>query len=208
MVDANLTFGTALLEAVAQHRPTFINVGTAWQNYEGITGRANCLYAATKNAFHEILAFYADAHQLNAATLQLSDVYGPEDHRKKLFWYLAQAASTGEALKLSPGEQLLDLLHVSDAVAALQAVATHLQARGGTTVQQFAASSGSLHTLRTVVDLFQEALGRPVPASWGSRPYRAREIMRPTIPLPPPPGWSAKVTLATGLRDLVSKELP
>jgi nucleoside-diphosphate-sugar epimerase len=121
MVDANIRLGVQLAEACSQRgKIVFINVGTYWQNGQG-TSRYEpvSLYAAMKQAFQDIAVYYARATPLRIATLKFFDVYGPNDPRGKLLAQLDEARTTKTSLPLSPGKQLIEMVHIDDAVAAL-----------------------------------------------------------------------------------------
>jgi nucleoside-diphosphate-sugar epimerase len=119
LIQSNITFGTHLVEAaVVNGCFQFINTGTSWQHYENEDYNPVNLYAATKQAFEDILKYYVEAHGVKVITLKLFDTYGPDDPRPKLMNLLKRAAETGETLEMSPGEQLIDLVHVDDVVEA------------------------------------------------------------------------------------------
>lgn len=203
LVASNLDFPMRLADALAAVGPvTFVNVGTAWQHRAGAPYSPVDLYAATKQAFEDVLRFYAETRRLHVVHLKFFDTYGPRDPRPKLFSLLMQALADGTALEMSPGEQLIDLLHVSDAVQAL------LRAREAIepgTPHSFAASSGAALSLRHLVRLFEEESGRPIHVTWGARPYRATEMFEPWDAGPPPPGWAPQVDLRRGIRQAISE---
>ncbi len=204
MLRANIDLGTHLLEAMARTgRGNFINTGTFWQHdrtggYDPVN-----LYAATKQAFEEILRYYCRAKGIRAVTLKLFDVYGPGDTRDKLFRHLERAVSSGQPLNMTPGRQLVDFVHIDDVVRAYLRAAqlvccSSRTARG----ESYAVSSGRQTPLRDVVEIYRRACGKTVPVVWGGRPYRAREVMKPWKGKPLP-GWKARVDLAEGIRDML-----
>lgn len=198
MVEANVGFGTMLAEAVSRAGDCrFVNTGTVWQHYDARPYSPVSLYAATKQALADVLVFYAEVEGLDVVTLELTDTYGPGDTRPKLLPVLARAAHEGTTLELTDGTQLIDLLHVSDAVSALLAAA---DAEPGAT---YGASSGGAITLRELVERFESVTGCSVDARWGVRPSRPREMLRPWMVSGPPPGWAPAVSLEDGIRELV-----
>ncbi|MDQ1439319.1 MAG: UDP-glucose 4-epimerase [Acidimicrobiaceae bacterium] len=202
LVEANVAFGARVAEALAGlggHR-LLVATGTAWQHYEGRAYSPVALYAATKQALADVLRYYADAGQLSVTVLKLFDTYGPDDPRRKLLRLLADAAVSGETLEMSGGEQLIDLLHVDDVVAALLHAVDRNGDAGGTPYLEFAVSSGAPVPLRTLVETFNQATGRTVNVTWGARPYRPREMFTPWEAGPPLPGWKPEVALADGIR--------
>jgi nucleoside-diphosphate-sugar epimerase len=202
MVRSNILFGTQLLEALAAADVRrVVNVGTAWQHYLGAEARAVSLYAATKQAFEAILTYYCDAHAMRAVSLHLADSYGPTDTRSKLLTLLRQAAAGTAPLRMSPGEQQIDLLHVEDVVDALLEAGrrTQMMQAGHDT---FRVSSGHPVTLRELVARFEQAIGRQIPIEWGAVPYRPRESMEPWQGGEQLPGWQPRIGLDDGLRQL------
>lgn len=202
LIRSNILFGTQLLEAAAAHGvPCLVSAGTSWQHYERSDYRAVCLYAATKQAFEDIMRFYADAYPLRALTLKLFDTYGPADPRNKLFALLRRAAERGEPLALSPGEQKLDLVYVDDVVRAFLHAERRLRSEQADLAGAYGVGSGRLVTLREVAALYQRVTGRHVDIRWGERPYRQREVMVPwggeSLP-----GWQATTDLETGIRRM------
>src|SRR5260370_942833 len=96
----------------------FVNTGTSWQHYEGAAYNPVCLYAATKQAFDDILRYYRERFGLRVVTLELSDTYGPGDPRKKLVPLLVERVKDRQKLSMSAGEQRISLVFISDVVEA------------------------------------------------------------------------------------------
>lgn len=205
LIEANLTLGTQLLQLMAEHQVnTFINTSTYWQHLHSATlYEPVCLYAASKQAFENIVDYYVQIQKVKAITLKLFDVYGPNDHRNKILQTLYNAATLQKAVKLSPGEQLLDLVYIDDVVDAYcQAIninntAQHLK---------YFISSFVCNTLQEVVKIYQTILGKNIPVIWGGLPYRMREVMIPCKG-EPLPNWQAKTNLMTGLSKVIASQL-
>ena len=156
------------------------------------------LYAAMKQAFTDVLRYYSEVAGLPVVTLELTDTYGANDPRLKLLPILVRAAHAGTTLQMTDGSQLIDLLHVDDAVRALLATAA---ATPGAT---YGASGGETMTLRELVARFEAVTGLSVDAEWGARAARPREMIRPWMVSDPPPGWAPQVALDDGIRSLVA----
>ncbi len=201
LLDANLRLGVHLAEACARRgRGVLVSAGTYWQHAGG-TARYEpvSLYAAMKQGFQDIAAYYAAATPLRVATVQLCDVYGPGDPRGKVLGQLDAARAAGCPLKLSPGRQLVDLIHVDDAAAALIRAARALRSAPALSGSVWTVSSRRRRTLREIVAAYAQAAGK-VEVIWGGRPYREREVMRPWRG-PSVPGWKPRVGLTEGLAD-------
>ncbi len=209
LIISNVLFGTQLLEAMAVHGVfRIVNTGTSWQHYGNETYSPVNLYAATKQAFEDVMKYYVEARGMNAVTLKLFDTYGPNDPRPKLFHLLEKLAHEGTSLTMSPGEQVIDLVHVSDVVTAFEIASDRLAHGLVEGHEAYAVSSGSPMTLKEVVELFERALGRNLAIEWGGRPYRAREVMSLWDKGKGLPCWSQAYSLETGINDLLkSKEM-
>lgn len=203
MLEANLGFGLRLLEAMRRNGVTrLVNTSTAWEHFSDEADEPVNLYAATKRAFGMIIDRYVDTVGLHAVTLKLYDTYGPGDRRAKLFNLLRQASAGDSSLRMSPGDQELDLVHVDDVAAAHALAAEWLAGQQEPAHSAFAVSSGVRVRLRDVVGLYERTTGVQVPVEWGARPYRAREVMRPWSGGEWVPGWQPRVSLAEGLKRL------
>jgi nucleoside-diphosphate-sugar epimerase len=213
LIADNIGFPTRLADAVAGDGHPFVNVGTAWQHVDGARYRPKNLYAATKQAFEDVLRFYTDRDLLRAVTVNLYDSYGPLDHRAKLLGALLRSLQTRETLSMSSGIQVIDLVHVDDIVRALL-LAAELCASGAVPAWEsgegaaayFALSSGSPCTLRELVDLVGEVAGTPVPVEWGARPDRAGDMLVAWAAGPPVPGWIPEISLRDGLAALIQPD--
>jgi nucleoside-diphosphate-sugar epimerase len=206
LIESNVLFGTQLLEAMAVTQTRhLVTAGTSWQHYENAPYRPVSLYAATKQAYEDIVRFYADAGLVRAVSLHLYDTYGPSDPRPKLIHLLTRAAKSGERLAMSPGEQLLNLVHVDDVIDAFLTAGQRLRDGSSASFETFAVSADRTLSLRDLVTVFGRVHGAPLSITWGGRPYRPREVMRPWDAGEPIPGWAPKVSLEQGIRRLLDE---
>jgi nucleoside-diphosphate-sugar epimerase len=211
LVASNLLLGLQLAEGMgAAGRTLLVNTGTAWQHYENEDYDPVNLYAATKEAYLDLLRFYQEAAGLEVITLELYESYGPRDPRPKLMTALVRAArqATGEGgagarLALTDGTQRLDLVHVRDIARAYARAAERLLRGEVAGSERWAVRSGEPRSVREVVELVGRTAGKPFAAEWGVRPYRAREVMEPPE-RPTLPGWRAEIPLEAGIRELLS----
>lgn len=203
MLQTNVVFATELVEAICNEGyRSLINTGTTWQHFNSATYDPMCLYAATKQAFEDILEFYVQAHGLNVVTLKISDTYGPSDPRRKLVDILMRAIGSPAQIDLSPGDQRLDLVHVEDVVCAFDMAAHRLMSGQVHGHERYRIGAGALISIRELVAAIERATGKTTNVRFGKRPYRAREVMLPACPNGPLPGWSARIDLDEGLRRL------
>lgn len=199
LIGSNLLFSTQLAEAMAVNGVKyFVNTGTSWQHYNNESYSPVNLYAATKQAFEDMLDYYIEAYDLKATTLYLFDTYGPDDHRAKLISLLWKSAITQQPLSMSPGEQMIDLVHIDDVMRAYtQAADALLTQESGHT--RFGISSGRPMRLIDLIEVFQRATKKSLPITFGGRPYRAREVMQTWRSYKKLPGWTPRIQLSEGL---------
>lgn len=203
LVQSNVTFATQLTEAMAQNSSwCLINTGTSWEHYENAAYNPVNLYAATKQAFESILAYYLATTPLKAITLKLFDTYGPGDPRPKLFTMLQKVAAEGKPLAMSLGEQLIDLVYVDDIVRAYLIAADRLLSGEVSGHEQYAVSSGNPLRLRELVEIYRKVTGKEFSIQWGERPYRQREVMIPWHNGKTLPCWKVEVDLIEGIRRI------
>lgn len=206
MLESNIVFGTQLIEAMAAHKVYhLVNTGTSWQHYQGRDYSPACLYAATKQAFEDMLQFYIESTPLKAITLKLYDTYGPDDRRKKLFSLLQQMTGKKKNLKMSPGNQSLDLVYIDDVVEAYLIAGKRLLKGLAAGHERYAVSSGEQIKLKKLIRIYEKKSGTALPVKWGARPYREREVMRPWYGGRLLPGWHPTVKLPDGIFRLLSK---
>lgn len=197
MLNANVTFGTIVAQACAETGSRLVHATSAWQHYQGADYAPVSLYAATKQALVDIVEYFRLVEGLDAREVCLFDTYGPDDDRGKLISALLDAADSGREMNMSSGTQLVDLVHISDVVAALL-MAGETDQFGTRMVVRTAAPL----TVRGVAAVVEEISGKPLAINWGSRPDRGREMVSDWSIKGDNLGWTAKTSLSDGLAQL------
>lgn len=204
VLDANLRFGTALLQAAGEldgpAPVSFLNTGT-------VLAPEVSLYALSKTQFSQWGATMAAQRpeRLRFVDLRLQQMYGAGDDRSKFTTHVIEACRRGEPrLALTAGEQRRDFIHIDDVVEAYDRV---LAARDG-----FAAAdaveigSGEAVTMRDFVELTKRLTGAATQLDFGAVPYRAHEAMlcvADTARLRGL-GWVPRFDLEAGLRQTLA----
>ena len=205
LILSNITFGLHLLEAMKiSGVKELINTGTSWQHYNNDDYNPVCLYAATKQAFESLIEFYVQAEDFKVITLKLFDTYGETDTRPKLINLLNKFADEKAELKMSPGEQVLNLVHISDVCEAFNTALEIVRCDGFYGAKSYAVASEETYQLKEVIQLFEHISGKSVNIVWGGRPYREREVMKIWNNGIRLPNWVAKVTLEQGMKKITN----
>jgi|688.fasta_scaffold220007_2 CDP-paratose synthetase len=121
LIDSNITFPILLAEKIKSksNPPSWVNVSTFMQHYEGKSYFPTSLYAATKQACEDLFEYFQVSNQIKVKTLVFPNIYGEDDGRHKLVNLLISSIRENNMINLSSGNQVMDLLHVSDAVDGL-----------------------------------------------------------------------------------------
>lgn len=200
ILQGNIAFGTEILEAMKYSKTKLlINTGTYWQNYNNEEYNPVDLYAATKQAFQDIIKYYVEAENIRCITLKLFDTYGGNDRRPKLINLLNKFADEGTELNMSPGEQILDLVHVEDIVEAYIVAYENLNKDLHLRDEKYAVATEERYQLKEIIQLFEEISNKKLNISWGGREYRKREVMIPWTNYKVLPNWKRKISLKKGL---------
>lgn len=205
MIQSNITFGTQLAEAMIAHRVyCLVNTGTYSQHYENKAYSPACLYAATKQAYKDMLQFYTETTPLKVITLELFDNYGPGDPRPKIMTLLQKAAMEKKPLAMTPGEQWIDLVYIDDITEAFELSAVRLLRDKAEKDETYSVSSQQPIRLKDLVKVFENVAGCRLQIEWGGRPYSSREEMTPWNKGKILPYWKARISLSEGIKKLMN----
>ncbi len=207
LIRSNITFGTELVDAIVTNNVyNLVNVGGFFQHFNDAEYNPVNLYAATKEAFGMrggIVKYYVEVRDLKCIELHLFDTYGADDKRGKILGLLKKISESGETLKMSPGEQLIDIVYIDDVIEAFLLAGKMLAASEYDNCGIYGVSSTNPVSLREVVKIFEKVAGKKLAIEWGGRPYRTREIMVPWKSYKLLPGWSPKIPLEEGIKKFL-----
>lgn len=203
LIVSNVTFGAYLLEAMSACGCSgMVYASTVMAHYGGEAYRPLNLYAATKQAFSDVLTYYTDAGLMRAVTLVLSDTYGPDDRRSKVLNLIRRAAQRGESIALSDGGQDYDVVHIDDVVRAFYTVGEQLLRRDDWKNEIFQVCADRPLTLReTVEKMLTINSFPPETAAWGRQPNAEREIRKAVRLHSALPNWKPQVDIEKGLHS-------
>jgi nucleoside-diphosphate-sugar epimerase len=200
MIACNLTTGTALLRgaALCSQPPLLVNSGSYWQFSEEASYSPNTFYAATKQAFMDLMRFYEKFRGIRSTSLILFDTFGFDDPRPKL-WTKILHAPHGARIPLSEGRQFIELVHVDDVVEAFMHAA-ELMEPGTELGAAYAVRSERTITLRELIESFNAHAGTNLHLDWGAIAYWEGQIFQPWQG-PLLPGWHAKIRIDTTVAE-------
>lgn len=151
-------------------------------------------YSASKQAGQDLLEHFA-LRGLKVLQVIMFDTYGEDDTRRKLLKILQDACSRDEEIGTTHGDQEIDLVHIDDVCAGVEAAIRELDtwdASQGVLVRGL--GSGAPIRVKDLITRVGAQAGKPLRAKIGDRNYRPREVMKVYRNYQRPAGWSPKRT--------------
>ena len=168
--------------------------GTSWQFADSDRYRPFNLYAASKQAGQDMLEHFA-LRGLKVLQLIMFDTYGEGDTRRKLLKILQDACAGDEEIGTTLGDQEIDLVHIKDVCAGVEAAIRELDTWDASQgVLVLGLGSGSPIRVKDLITRVGTQAGKPLRAKIGDRDYRPREVMKVYRNYRRPVGWSPKRT--------------
>lgn len=179
LINSNILFSTKLIEFCTKAGcKKFICTSTVWKNYHN-TNRPVNLYAATKNAFEEIIKYYQSSFKLQIINTYLSDTYGELDRRNKLIPILIKNAYSNKKLQLTPSNNIVEILHIKDVIELYIKIIDFIKISRGSFIHCYYAK-GESFTLKNLILKFIKASNSNLSIQFNKKPYRVREVMYPS----------------------------
>lgn len=202
LIESNVAFGSMIIEAASNSNvPWFINTETFTQyNEDGKYSPSN-LYSASKQAFNDVVRYYAENSDITILNIILFNTFGAGDTRKKIFNLWKTAIETGVTVDMSPGKQIMDITHVDNVVDGYGKAVELLRKNDGRQLNGkfFTLPSNERMTLVELSKLFSDTLGKPLKINFGATPYRENEIMNP-LQGTPLTDWKPTISLRDGIK--------
>jgi len=198
MLACNIQAGLSLLEYASASGAVFINLSTVFQHGPGLPYHPNSLYAATKQAFADLLKHYVSNRGLAAVDLCLHDTYGPGDRRRKLLPQLLDGLRNQREVKLGSLDTQMNLVYITDVTRAI--VASIEAGVSGS----FSVVADENHTIREVVEILEQISGLNLSIVIDHDLVRSSQFPRPVAPRLP--DWRPTVDLQQGLSRILKED--
>ena len=175
LLNGSLSLASRLAELGCEQ---FIGIGTCFE-YDTTLGylsensitQPRSLYAASKLALQLVLEQLANSTGMQVAWLRLFYQYGAFEDEQRLVPSVICALLRNQTVKLTPGEQIRDFLHIEDVVAAIWAVAQS-QVSGVVNV-----GSGKPIAVKDIANMIGTLLDRRELIALGAIPYYSSDPM-------------------------------
>ena len=198
--SSNVLYGNTLL-SILKEIPglVFVNFTTSLA-YEGTIISPYSFYALTKVNFIQSLNYYARFHTLCVFNLILYTVYGKGDKTKRALNYILDSLDASEPISMSPGEQLMDFIHVDDVVGLCLQL---LENKPNKKMEEIHVGTGRGTTLKQAAKLIASLSHQKANIHFGSIPYRKEEKMVNIAPISQNRFWNSSVEIETGFLSLI-----
>lgn len=177
LLTTNIVFFCRLLDALKNTDiGLFVNTGTFAEYCKGdeVLDPAY-LYSATKTASRSFLDYYSKAYEFKQSTVIPYTIYGGQDTQKKIIDIMFNSVSSQVPIDLSPGEQVLDFIHVDD-VADFYAMLIEKKEELPA-ISNLHLGTGKGHTLRELACIIEKVTGHRPNINWGGKQYRPTDVM-------------------------------
>ena len=116
LLYSNLYSNIYFLEQATQNNlfKGYISFGTKWEFNQNMEFNPLNFYSATKHANDIFFNYFSQKKNICTVSLKIFDTYGPNDKRSKILNLIIDSIKKNKTLKLTPGDQYLDYVHIND----------------------------------------------------------------------------------------------
>lgn len=207
LLNANIEFFCRILDSLKNSNiKYFINTGTFAEYYKGGENLdPSYLYAATKTASRSILDYYSRNYNFKQVTVVPYSIYGTVDTQKRVVDIIIDSINSERFIDFSPGEQVLDFIHINDVVDFFMNLIEVLPEIPNKS--NFQLGTGKGHTIKEVASLIENLTGKKALINWASKPYRTSDVMFAVANTDYSSynfNWKSKLDLEEGIRLFLS----
>ena len=198
--EANVLFGAKLVEILKNNKNVvFVNFNTSLA-YQGIGIYPHSYYAMTKACFSQSLSYYTEKNYFTVFNLIFYNVYGVNDTTKRAINYIIDSLDANKPVLMSPGEQILDFIHVDDVI---QLCVELLKQTPSIPKEDIHVGTGRGITLKETAHLISALSGKQTNIEFGGLPYRDDEKMVNIAPIENNRFWKSTISIEQGFLSLI-----
>lgn len=209
LLDTNISFFCQILDATKDcDIQLFVNTGT-FAEYSKGDGKFDpaYLYSATKTASRSFLDYYSKVYKFKQATVVPYTIYGGIDTQKKIIDIIYESLDSKTPIDLSPGEQLLDFIHVDDVANFYCYLIDNIEKLEQKTNFQLGTGIGT--TLKQLATIIEKVTGKKTNINWGGKPYRPADVMYAVADISNQFNlfnWNSEIELLVGIENFLKKK--
>lgn len=204
LINSNLKANTLFLNQAIKNKKFrgFISFGTKWEYDEFKKFQPLNFYAATKHANDIFLRYYSLKKKITTVSLKVFETYGENDKRKRVLNLLLKNYKQQKTLKITPGNQFLDYVHILELCDLLKMICRDIYKNKLNGFNTYTVSSKKPLKLRLLVKKLNEVLDKNLKVKIGAKKYRKNEAMKPIKKINNYPGWKPKIDLIKTLKKI------
>ena len=205
LIESNIYFGTYLVDISEKAGVKwFINTSSSWQYpFKNKVHSPINLYSATKHSFSEICKYYYQIKNISFIDLYIYDTYGPNDNRPKIFNIWKKISETGEELKMSPGDQLINYTFIDDLTQGYVILINRIKNNNlKKNYYCFSFYQNNNFSLKALANIFEKVSKKKLNIIWGGLDYPKNIIMKPIIIGEKIPDWKPMISINEGLKKI------
>lgn len=194
---ANTVFPLKLLDyGVRAGASLFINTDTILDKYLNV-------YSFSKNQLMQWGRYFSVHEKISFINLRLEHIYGSNDDQSKFTSFVINSCLNNvEEIKLTPGEQCRDFVHVDDVVEAYLILLKNKVPQG---FNEYDVGSGESISVKEFVKLVKKITNSKTKLNFGALPYRDGEVMHSVADTKMLQnfGWKCQFDIEAGLMSIL-----
>ena len=204
LINSNLKANALFLNQAIKNKnfKGYISFGTKWEFDEKGKFSPLNFYAATKHANDSFLKYYSYKKNIVTVSLKIFETYGRYDSRKRILNLLLRNYKKKTTLKITPGDQFLDYVHVLEVCELIQLICNDIMKKNLKGFNSYSISSKKPIKLKSLIKKLNKNLSKELKVQIGGKVYRKNEAMKPIKKIHNYPGWKPKLNLIEELKKI------
>ena len=201
MFESNVGLTSSILELAKEHDVPIIAAGSFFERSSEIRTKLDP-YVLAKSYSRKILKHEALISNTKIGILFLYDNYSNNLTRGKFLDLVLRAAIKGGDIKASSGNQVIDLMHISDVCESFEIALSTLKKLDSNYIEM-QARSHKVHTLREVAAMIEKGIGREI-VQWGALRDRENSIFTLWDSAQDVPNFQSKIELGDFIKETIN----
>ena len=204
LLNSNLYSNIMFLSQATNYKnfKGYISFGTKWEFDADRKYKPLNFYAATKNANDIFFKYFSLKKNIATVSLKIFDTYSLNDKRNKVLILLLSKYKKNQSLKITPGKQYLDFVHIHDICELINIICKDIINNKLKGFKYFTVSSKRPIKLKSLVHKMNSILKKKLNVEVGAKKYRSNEAMKPIKKLYNYPSWKPKLNLVKEVKKI------
>lgn len=207
LLNSNLYSNILFLKEATNYKSFkgYITFGTKWEFDQNRKFQPLNFYAATKHSIDIFLKYFSLKKKITTISLKIFDTYGENDKRQKILNLLLKSYRSNKILKITPGNQYLDYVHISDISKLVSKICDDIKNKKLKGFDYFTVSSKKPIKLKMLIVNLKNSLKKDLKVKIGAKKYRSDEAMKYVKLIKNYPGWKPSLNLVKEITKIFDK---